>query len=145
MRSGFEIVDGVTSADIAVRFCGNNMKEILTISAEAFLSIVLENPNVFQATFEKNILIKAKSEEMLLYRFLDELVFLKDAKKLLARLKEGEIEVVDGDVVFRGTLAIDEIDHRRHRFNVDIKAVTFHGLSCEKKNGGYSAQVVFDV
>lgn len=145
MKENFEIVDGITSADIAVRIFGNSMEEILKNAAKAMLAILLENPEKFSPTKKEYIFVGAESEEMLLYYFLDELIFLKDARKALVQLEECTIQNKNEFLEAKGTLAIDVIDLTRHRFNVDIKAVTLHGLSCRKEKDGYKAEVVFDV
>ncbi len=145
MKTGFQIIDGLTSADVAVRIRASSMEEILKNAGCAMLEILLENPEEFNPATRQNISIEAENEEMLLYRFLDELIFLKDTKHALARLESGIISNVDKKCVFRGLTAFDFIDPNRHRFNVDIKAVTLHGLSCKKEDDEYVAQVVFDV
>ncbi len=145
MNTGFEIVDGLTSADIAVRICAHSIEELLATAAFAMLKILLANPEEFNPELKQRIDIEAESMEMLLYRFLDELVFLKDARKLLALFDGGTIEHSVEGYALRGVIAVDSIDAARHRFNVDIKAVTLHGLSCRKQPDGYIAQVVFDV
>lgn len=145
MKAGFEIVDGLTSADIAVRIHAHSMEELLKTAAHAMLSILLDNPEEFNPSMQQEIEIESENEEMLVYRFLDELVFLKDAKRFLARLDDATVECVEGKCVLRGLITIDVIDIKRHRFNVDIKAVTLHGLSCTREGDEYIAQVVFDV
>ncbi len=145
MNAGFEIVEGLTSADIAVRIYAHSIEELLKTAAFAMLKILLANPEEFNPQLTQRIDIEAESMEMLLYRFLDELVFLKDARRFLALFDGGTIEHSGGIYALRGIIAVDSIDVTRHRFNVDIKAVTLHGLLCQKKNDGYIAQVVFDV
>ncbi|MCX7678821.1 MAG: archease [Spirochaetes bacterium] len=145
MTGSFEIVDDLTCADVAIRINAHALEEILVHAARALLSILLENPGDFSPKRWEPITITAENEEMLLYHFLDELVFLKDSKKALALFDGGSVEKRGDRMVLTGTIAIDEIDFQRHRFNVDVKAVTMHGLSCKKEGDGYIAQVVFDV
>jgi SHS2 domain-containing protein len=151
MKPGFEIVEGLTSADIALRLWGNSIEDVMHQAAAALLAVLLENPNSVQEQSERELAVEAESEEMLLYRFLDELVFLKDAKKMLVMPKQ--LAVLPGledlagkkGIVLRGVFLVDYINHSRHRFNVDIKAITMHGLSFAKRESGYEAHVVVDV
>jgi SHS2 domain-containing protein len=49
------------------------------------------------------------------------------------------------DTALEGEIAGEAIDKRRHAVSGEIKAVTFHGLRVEERDGVWTAQVLFDV
>jgi SHS2 domain-containing protein len=87
----------------------------------------------------------ADSPDMLLFRFLGELVYLKDARGLLLRAAGVRIRTERGGYALSAEMSGEEIDPERHRMIVDVKAVTLHRLKVEERNGVWTATVVVDV
>jgi SHS2 domain-containing protein len=82
--------------------------------------------------------------ELLLLRFLSELVFQRDARKLL--LRAGRIDVrANGAARVTGELVGERLDPTRHRLAHDVKAVTAYGLAIERRGAGYRVRVTLDV
>ena len=82
--------------------------------------------------------------ELLLVRFLNELVYLRDAEDLL--LHAERIEIARGDGArLRGELAGERIDRNRHDLATDVKAATAHGLSVAQTSEGWTASATLDV
>jgi len=83
--------------------------------------------------------------DMLLFDFLQELIYFKDAERLLLRVRNIQIDEKD-EIYFLKTEATGEpLDAARHRQRADVKAVTLHDFSVEKENGGWKAQVLLDI
>jgi len=45
----------------------------------------------------------------------------------------------------KATLAGEQLDASRHQQRADVKAVTLHGFSVEKEEGGWKANVLLDI
>jgi SHS2 domain-containing protein len=84
---------------------------------------------------------------MLLFDFLNELIFYKDARRLILLPARLEIEkLADGKgYALQGTLQGEEIEAGRHRVNTDVKAVTMLRFSVTQVADGWRATVVLDV
>ncbi|MFW6181362.1 MAG: archease, partial [Spirochaetota bacterium] len=88
--------------------------------------------------------------EMLLFDFLQEIIFRKDAEGRFYRLESLRVEdPPDGETGGRwrlnAVLGGEEIDPARHRVSVDVKAVTLLSFSVRRTAGGWEATVVLDV
>jgi SHS2 domain-containing protein len=83
--------------------------------------------------------------ELLLLRFLNELVYLRDARRLLLRPGELRVEETPEGARLEATLLGESLDPARHRLAVDVKAATAHALSLVRENGGFRATVTLDV
>ncbi len=102
-----------------------------------------------KVTFSK----ESKSIEMLLFEFLEELVFYKDAENLLfrtfdIRIDEKADEKNNGQekqYVMRCTASGERLDVEKHQPKVDVKAVTLHLFEVKKVRGGWKAQVLVDI
>jgi SHS2 domain-containing protein len=76
---------------------------------------------------------------------LQEIVFLKDAEKLLLRARS--VRVQEKGDFWRATVEFqgEPIDPERHDLIVDVKAVTLHRLNVENSDRRWTATVVVDV
>jgi SHS2 domain-containing protein len=141
----FEIIDELTRADIAFRITGSDLDELFFSGAYALLSVMLENPDSKSPTIERKLELKNTAIDMLLYDFLNELIFIKDAESLILFPKIISItnseNVYQLNSIFNG----EYIDSSKHKLNVDVKAVTMHNLSANKIQNGWEAVFVLDV
>lgn len=83
--------------------------------------------------------------DILLYDFLNELIFIKDAESLILLPKTINITKLNNvyllDSIFNG----ENIDNTKHKLNVDVKAVTMHNLSANKTENGWEAVFILDL
>ena len=82
---------------------------------------------------------------MLLFDLLQELIFLKDAERLLLRMRQLEIEEKDKRLFLRGIAEGEPLDVERHHQRADVKAVTLHDFSIERTESGWKARVLLDI
>jgi SHS2 domain-containing protein len=83
--------------------------------------------------------------DMLLFDFLQELIFLKDAERLLLRIRGVQIGERDENYFVKATAAGEPLDAERHHQRADVKAVTLHDFSVEQIDGGWKARVLLDI
>ncbi len=141
----FEIIEGITRADIALSIRGQAIESIFFGAAKALLAVMLEDPESAVPVEERAINLERENEELLLFSFLDELIFLKDAENLLLVPRDISVETGANGAALRCVAGADVIDRERHRFNVDVKAVTMHRLEIRRVGELWSALVVLDV
>ncbi len=94
-----------------------------------------------KVTFEK----ENKSLEMLLFDFLDELLFYKDSEQLIFSQFDISINDQDGSFNMKCAAAGEKIDVKKHQPKVDVKAITMHLFEVKKTKGGWKAQVLIDI
>jgi SHS2 domain-containing protein len=88
--------------------------------------------------------LEERDLELLLMRFLNELVYLRDAESLLL-YPERILVTHDGHARLEGELAGERIDPARHALATDVKAATAHGLRVSPTAEGWTAAVTLDV
>lgn len=141
--STFEFIEGATS-DITFEARGETLPALFAAAAEALLAATLANPEDVGERRHEAVSLVEPDLELLLLRFLNELVFLRDARGLLLRARRLAIEQ-DGEARLDGELAGEPIDRERHRLESDVKAATAHGLAVVQEAGGWRATVTLDV
>jgi SHS2 domain-containing protein len=142
-RPPFEFVEGATS-DISFEARGETLPALFAAAAEALLAATLANPEAVEEHRQEPVSLVEPDLELLLLRFLNELVFLRDARGLLLRARRLAIEQ-NGEARLTGELAGEPIDRERHRLEGDVKAATAHGLAIVHEAGVWRATVTLDV
>jgi SHS2 domain-containing protein len=82
---------------------------------------------------------------MLLFDFLQELIYFKDAERLLLRVREMRIEEQSGIYSLNATVAGEPLDEARHQQRADVKAVTLHNFRVEKTVSGWKSEAILDI
>jgi SHS2 domain-containing protein len=139
----FEFVEGATS-DLAFVAQGPTVGATFAAAGQAFLAATVEQPETVERRERRSIELEEPDLELLLVRFLNELVYLLDAEELLLHPEDVEI-VWNSSVRLRADLVGERIDRRRHALASDVKAATAHGLRVAKTTDGWTATATFDV
>ena len=140
----FEFVDEVTS-DLSFVARGDTLPAVFAAAAEALLDATLEDPGALGETETRHLELAEPDLELLLLRFLNELVYLRDAEALLLRPRELRVETRDGEAELEAELVGEGLDRSRHRLLGDVKAATAHGLALAHGEDGFRASVTLDV
>jgi SHS2 domain-containing protein len=138
-------LEEVGTADIAFEATGRDLPELFSDAADATMNVMVENLDTIEPRETRSIDLSSEEIDMLLFDFLQELIFLKDADRLLLRVRKIRI-VEKGETIFLKAEATGEpLDAGRHQQRADVKAVTLHGFSVEKQEGGWKARVLLDI
>jgi SHS2 domain-containing protein len=93
----------------------------------------------------KQFSVDAENVEMLLFIFLQELIFYKDAELLLLSRFDLDVSQKGEKWHLRVRASGEEIDQGIHDLVVDVKAVSLHHYSVEETQEGWRAEVMLEV
>ncbi|HJV65145.1 MAG TPA: archease [Geomonas sp.] len=141
----YEYRGDIAHADIAFDAWGKTLEEVFQEAAKATVQVMAEELSAIRQTETVHITLEQSSEEMLLFDFLNELIFYKDAKRLFLLPVLLSVVKGEGECTLQATLQGEEIDVERHRLNTDVKAVTMLRFSLIQVPEGWRATVVLDV
>jgi SHS2 domain-containing protein len=88
---------------------------------------------------------RAETLEMLLFDWLGELVFWKDASSLVLTVRSVRVRPAGGAFRLEAALAGEMLDPGRHEPVADVKAVTLHRLRVQRVAAGWEAEAVLDI
>ncbi len=140
----FRWLEDVAIADIAFEATGRTLEEIFEQAALALEDAMVDFGTVKEKV-EKKIEISGDRIEMLLYDFLSELIFLKDAEGLLFKGFRIKIEAAKGKYYLEALSKGEKIDRKSHGLRNDVKAVTMHMFEVRQEKEGWKATVVLDI
>ena len=144
----YRFVDDLTVADVAFEARGTSLEELFCSAWQATLQVMIENPSALAGVESRAIALEEQSLDLLLYNFLQELIYYKDAEGLLLRIDDCRIQFREqeaGTARLQARVSGQTIDSEAHRLGTDVKAVTFYNFSLHRDNLGWLATVVLDV
>ncbi len=141
----YRYLDDIATADAAFEATGATPEELCMAAADALMNVMVENLDSIVDQRVVDISVEAESFELLLFRLLDDLVYYKDAERLLLRIRTVELCTVGESLCLRARAYGEEIDPARHHLIVDVKAITMHMYRVEETAEGWKARVVVDI
>ena len=141
----YKYLEKIGIADIAFEATGRDLPELFRDAADATLNVMIDNIDAIQPVETRQIELSNDKLDMLLFDFLQDLIFLKDAERLLLRVREVQIAQRDENHFVKATAEGEPVDAERHHERADVKAVTLHEFSVEQIAGGWKARVLLDI
>jgi len=141
----YKYLEDVGTADIAFEATGRDLPELFTAAADATLNVMIDNIDSVEPRETRRIELKNDKIDMLLFDFLQELIYLKDVERFLLRIREARIDETECSYSLRAIVAGETLDAARHQQRADVKAVTLHDFQVEKHNGGWKATAILDI
>jgi len=141
----YEYLDDIATADAAFRAWGETVEECFVAAAEATMNVMVGDLETISQDQSREIHVESDAIEMLLFELLQELIFYKDAERLLLRVSDLWINQ-NGDQFFLSAQARgEELNMEKHELVVDVKAVTLHRYRVEETPQGWEAMVILDI
>jgi SHS2 domain-containing protein len=82
----FRYLDDVATADVAFETVGNTVEEMFLCAAEATTRVMIESPETIRGRENLSFHLENDELDMLLFDFLQEIIYYKDARRLLVRI-----------------------------------------------------------
>jgi SHS2 domain-containing protein len=151
MAAGYELIDH--TADVMLRACGATREEVFEQAALATVSLLYDAATVRPGE-RFAVEVGAPDTELLLAAWLNELLFLIEARRLVfARFEVQSVASEEAagvaptapQAVLRATAVGEAFDGRRHAVRSVVKAATVHNLSLREVPGGWEGRVLLDV
>jgi SHS2 domain-containing protein len=129
------------TADIGIIAHGTDLKQVFANAARGLFSIIT-NLDAIAEKEQHNIEITAPDREALLVNWLNELIYLFEAKEMLFN----RFDITSLTETKLGATGYGEkIDLTKHELKTQVKAATYHMLKIEPDKDGWKARVIFDI
>ena len=145
MTAPYRYLEGIATADVAFEAWGATKEETFLAAADATLNTMVEEIGTVAPRERRVFSLAADSLDLLLFELLQELVYRKDAERLLLRVRNMRIEETRSGYRLHADAYGETIEPGRHPLLADVKAVTLHRLAVERTSDGWRAVVVLDV
>jgi SHS2 domain-containing protein len=141
----YHYLDHIALADAAFEAFGDTIEELFIAAGDAVMNSMVEELSSIGCGEMIAFETEHDALDLLLFNFLSELVFLKDARQLLLRVKTVSITEAGGKFKAKAIACGEKINPKKHPLLSDVKAVTLHRFTLEKTAGGWRALVILDI
>ena len=132
------------TADVLFEAYGKSLDELFTNAA-----LALQETQVMLATVspktKRAIALTNPKIDMLLFDFLQELIYLKDADELLFSKFKVNVSTETNSFSLNADCWGEKINQKKHKLNVDAKAITLHQFQIKKEKDTWIARVIVDI
>ncbi|MFH1592989.1 MAG: archease [Candidatus Woesearchaeota archaeon] len=132
------------TADILFTINANTFSELCkgaaTTTFESMANLKKVSPKI-----TKKIKLKNKDYEKLLFDFIGELIYLKDAEYLLFSKFKIQIKKDKDSYVLNSEVLGEKINPKKHELKVDVKAITLHEFYVKKIKDQWKARIILDI
>lgn len=137
----YQIIDH--TADIGIRVEGSSLEELFINAAAALFDLMISQKREFIPSIEVPIELEAPSTDQLFVRWLSELLFIFESRRLV--LSKFWVDEIDGQHIRASAKGL-KFDSTRHTHKLAIKAVTYHKLKLQQDaKDHWFAEVIFDI
>jgi len=135
----FEVLEHTADVGLVVR--GRTLRDLFETAAEGMFAFLVDPTTVENRAWRMRR-VDAEDVAGLLVAWLNDLLLLLNAEAFVPK-----VFVVDeiSPTRVRATVHGEPVDPGRHRFRLDVKAATYHGLEVRETPEGWTAKVIFDV
>jgi len=119
---------------------GKTLNELFTNAAIATFNVMVKRSSI-TSKIKKEISLENKDPEKLLFEFIEELIYLKDAEYLVFKTFKVKIKNNSLKAVIEG----EKINPKKHKLLLDVKAITLHKYRLSKTKTGYQATILLDI
>ncbi|OGP55143.1 MAG: hypothetical protein A2Y65_11090 [Deltaproteobacteria bacterium RBG_13_52_11] len=136
---GYDLLDH--TGDIGIKVRADNVKGIFQEAARALFDIITDLAKI-EVHLDWEIAVEGSGLEELMVAWLTELLYLHEVEEVL--FCDFTLWEIDERSV-RGVARGEKFDAGRHVIKTAVKAITYHQLEIQEKDGRWYAQIIFDV
>jgi len=141
----YRYLDDIATADVAFEAWGETREGMFAAAADATMNVMVGDLDTITPRTKRTIELQDDDIELLLFQFLQEFLFYKDAEKLLLRSETIEIAISEEKFHLRAEVAGETLDPGKHELGMDVKAVTMHRFSIVPSQDRWLASVILDI
>ena len=149
-------MSNISIADVAFDASAKTLEKLFVECAKAVTNTMVKDLKTVKQSKKVTVTVEADSVENLLFNFLNEIVFYKDAKQLLFSGYKIKINSSEGSKELHktktgetfslfSTFSGEKLNMKKHDLIVDVKAITMHLFEVKHLRNEWTARVVLDI
>ena len=133
-----------TMADMGVIAEGETLEEVFRESARALTNLMVDIDTV-EKKIERKITVKSEDLYSLLYDFLTEILIIRDSEGVILSDFDVKIEKEEDGYRLECIAYGEELDREKHNPKEEVKAITYHKMEIEERDGKYTIKYIVDI
>ena len=132
-------------SDVFIEAYGSTLEEAFENAALAMFEVMTDTSKV-EPSMEESVEADGFDEQSLLYNWLEKLLVLFETRMMLcSKFKVEKIEREGEEYRLKAKVWGEEFDPGKHEQRVGVKAVTYHMMSIEEKDGRWVLRFILDI
>lgn len=133
-----------TTADIGIEVQAENISKAYTDCGLATLNLITDIEKI-RPQISKKIHMESEDEYGLLYDWITELLVLLDSENYMTSRYDIAITQKDDIFILDGIIMGDIYNTDIYNYKTEVKAITYHKMEIENKNGVYFIRFIVDL
>ncbi len=129
------------TADVGLRVRADDLNALFADAGRGLFSLIVANPKSIRLVEQTVVEIAGKRHDDLLFDWLAELLYRFDTERLVF----GQFDVNVDREGLKATVRGESIDPQRHELDMEVKAITYHGLKVQQHGDEWLAEVIVDI
>jgi len=144
MAGTFRFLDSIALADLAFEAEGDSIEEVFHAATQAVIETIASSRTI-SASWERTIERNDRDLSELLFDWLSDIVYWKDAAGVVFREARLTVIKAGDDWVLRARLIGAPVDRQTQELRSDVKGITKHLYELKQDGASWKARVVLDV
>ena len=144
MSCTFRFLDDIALADLAFEATGDSLQDVFQAASNAMLE-AMANPVTIGTTWQRTIDRQDTDPSSLLFEWLSDLVYWKDAAGVVFSRSEVRLVQEDGLWKLKARVYGEPVKGSTQELRADVKGVTKHLYRLNHEDARWTARVVLDV
>jgi SHS2 domain-containing protein len=129
------------TADLGIRIEAATLNDLFADAGRALMAALIDDPATVRPAAPEHITVAGNDAEYLLFDWLRELLLRFETRKMLYC----GFQVAVNDSGLSATVSGEPLNPARHPLGHEVKAITYHGLSVQKVQDNWVAEVIVDI
>lgn len=139
----YRFLEDIATGDAAFEAEGRTLEELFREAAVATFEVMVDTKGV-ETRITREVELKNEAVDGLLFDWLSELVYLKDAEAVL--FSKFNVNIKKNDAYeLKARVSGENINQQKHILRSDVKAVTYHMFEVKKTEENWTARVILDI
>jgi SHS2 domain-containing protein len=139
----YRFLEDIATGDAAFEAEGRTLEELFVEAAVATFEVMVDTMGV-EAKITREVELKNEAVDGLLFDWLSELVYLKDAEAVL--FSKFNVNIKKNDAYdLKAMVSGENINQQKHILRSDVKAITYHMFEVKKTEENWTARVILDI
>jgi len=135
----YQIIDH--TADLGIIVKGTEIRDLFIRAAYAMTDLMVDG-DIEEKGVDRELTVEGEDLPDIMVRWLGEVLYIFEAEKLVVR----DIEITSiSEPRLESVLTLVHFRKGHHQIAREIKAVTYHQISVERKDGEWEARIIFDI
>lgn len=141
----YKYIEDISLADVCFVAEAPTLEKLLVECGLATTNVMVKDLKSVKAKTKRTFKIETDDAEKLIAKFIGEIIFYKDANRLLFSDFDVKVDEKNKKYNLKCVASGEKLDMKKHELLVDVKAFTWHLFEVQHDKKSWKCRVVLDI